>query len=64
MATKTEDVKPKTEDVKPKTEDVKPKTEDVKPKTKKEEEMDELAALDALEKEASDFNKVSLIPLL
>ena len=34
------------------------KTEDLKPKAEKDDEKDELAALDALEKEASEFNKV------
>ena len=38
------------------------KKEDTKVKSDKEVEKDELAALDALEKEASEFNKASLRP--
>ena len=50
MAIKEEDVK-----------EVKPKIEDLK-KQAEQDDKDELAALDALEKEASEFNKVTMPP--
>ena len=38
------------------------KVDESKVKSDKEADKDELAALDALEKEASEFNKVSFLP--
>ena len=38
------------------------KTEDPKLKSEKDDDKDELAALDTLEKEASEFNKVRILP--